>query len=128
MYKEEGKECDLVGLHVTYTIERVKSSLSWSAHSLTEDLKAICNSHKAMCKSHLTSGASVRPENTVVYSAGSGGQTICGVFFETAPFKSYGVKRKLKSQLLIRSSLLWLTRDQVFLLDVQRSTSGYCMG
>ena len=30
---------------------------------------------------------------------------ICGVFFETAPFKSYGVKRKLKSQLLIRSSL-----------------------
>ena len=78
-------------------------------------------------KSHLTSGASVRPENTVVYSAGNGGQKICGVFFETAPFKSYGVKRKLKSQLLIRSSLLWLTRDQVFLLDVQRSTSGYCM-
>ena len=49
-------------------------------------------------KSHLTSGASVRPENTVVYSAGNGGQKICGVFFETAPFKSYGVKRKLKSQ------------------------------
>ena len=49
-------------------------------------------------KSHLTSGAFVRPENTVVYSAGNGGQNICGVFFETAPFKSYGVKRKLKSQ------------------------------
>ena len=49
-------------------------------------------------KSHLTFGASVRPENTVVYSAGNGGQKICGVFFETAPFKSYGVKRKLKSQ------------------------------
>ena len=48
-------------------------------------------------KSHLTSGASVRPENTVVYSAGNGGQKICGVFFETAPFKSCGVKRKLKS-------------------------------
>ena len=75
-------------------------------------------------KSHLTSGASVRPENTVVYSAGNGGQKICGVFFET---ESYGVKRKLKSQLLIKSSLLWLTRDQVFLLDVQRITSGYCM-
>ena len=45
-------------------------------------------------KSHLTSGASVRPETTVVYSAGNGGQKICGVFFETAPFKSYGVKRK----------------------------------
>ena len=49
-------------------------------------------------KSHLTSGASVRPENTVVYSAGNGGQKICGVFFETAPFKSNGVKRKRKSQ------------------------------
>ena len=78
-------------------------------------------------KSHLTSGASVRPENTVVYSAGNGGQKICGVFFETAPFNSYGVKRKLKSQLLIRPSLLWLTHDQVLLFNVQRSTSGYCM-
>ena len=47
---------------------------------------------------HLTSGASVCPENTVAYSAGNGGQKICGVFFETTPFKSYGVKRKLKSQ------------------------------
>ena len=59
-------------------------------------------------KSHLTSGASVRPENTVRYPAGNGGQNICGVFFETAPFKSYGVK-------------------PVFLFDVQRSTSSYCM-
>ena len=49
-------------------------------------------------KSNLTSGASVRPENTVTYSAGNGGQKICGFFFETAPFKSYGVKRKRKSQ------------------------------
>ena len=69
----------------------------------------------------LTSGASVRPGNTVTYSAGNGGENICGVFFETAPFKSYGVKRKRKSQLLIRTSLL---RDQVFLFDdVQRSTA-----
>ena len=49
-------------------------------------------------KSHLTSGTSVRPENTVTYSAGNRGQNICGVFFKTAPFKSYGVKRKQKSQ------------------------------
>ena len=42
-------------------------------------------------KSNLTSGASVRPENIVAYSAGNGGQKICGVFSETAPFKSYGV-------------------------------------
>ena len=49
-------------------------------------------------KSHLTSGGSVRPENTVTYPAGNRGQKICGVFFETAPFKSYGVKLKRKSQ------------------------------
>ena len=36
-------------------------------------------------KSHLTSGASVRPENAVTYSAGNEGQKICGVFSETAP-------------------------------------------
>ena len=29
-------------------------------------------------KSHLTSGASVRPEKTVVYSAGNGGKKIVG--------------------------------------------------
>ena len=29
-------------------------------------------------KSHLSSGVSVRPENTVVYSAGNGGKNICG--------------------------------------------------
>ena len=49
-------------------------------------------------KSHLTSGASVRPENAVTYPASNGGPKICGVFFETASFKSYGVKRKRKSQ------------------------------
>ena len=49
-------------------------------------------------KSHLTFGASVHPETTITYSVGNGGQKICGVFFETAPFKSYGVKRKRKSQ------------------------------
>ena len=38
-------------------------------------------------KSHFTSGASVRPENTVVYSVGNGGQNICGVFSETAPLQ-----------------------------------------
>ena len=34
-------------------------------------------------KSHLTSGASVRPENTVTYSAGNRGQKICGGFSKT---------------------------------------------
>ena len=49
-------------------------------------------------KSHLTSGASVRPENTVVYSSGQRRSKNLWGFLETAPFKSYGVKRKLKSQ------------------------------
>ena len=40
----------------------------------------------------------MHPENTVTYSVGNGGQKICGVFLETASFKSYGVKRKRKSQ------------------------------
>ena len=38
-------------------------------------------------KSHLTSGASVRPESAVTYSAGNEGQTVCGVFSETAPLQ-----------------------------------------
>ena len=57
------------------------------------------------------------------YSAGNGGQSICGAFFETARFKSYGVKSK-RSQY---ASLLWLARDQVILFDGHRTTSGYCM-
>ena len=35
-------------------------------------------------KSHLTSGASFRPENAVTHSACDEGQTICGIFSETA--------------------------------------------
>ena len=43
----------------------------------------ICVSVGYMCKSHLTSGASVRPENMVTYSTGNGSQSICRVFFKT---------------------------------------------
>ena len=43
-------------------------------------------------KSHLTYGASVRPENAVTYSAGNEGKKICGVFSENAPLlRSSGV-------------------------------------
>ena len=43
-------------------------------------------------KSHLTYGVSVRPENTVTYSAGNEGQNFCGVFSENAPLlRSSGV-------------------------------------
>ena len=39
-----------------------------------------------VCLSHLTSGASVRPENYL----GNEGQNICGVFSEIMLFQSYG--------------------------------------
>ena len=52
-------------------------------------------------KSHLTYGASVRPENAVTYSEGNEGQKICGDFLETAAFKSNAAKHERKSQLLI---------------------------
>ena len=51
----------------------------------------VCVSVCLSVKSHLTSGASVRPENSVTYSTGNRGQKLCVVFSETAPFKRYGV-------------------------------------
>ena len=56
-------------------------------------------------KSHLTYGASVRPENAVTYSAGNEGQKICGDFPETTAFKSYAAKHKRKSQFANYSDL-----------------------
>ena len=47
----------------------------------------VCLSVCLSVKSHLTSGASVRPENAVTYSAGNEGQNSCGVFSETAPLQ-----------------------------------------
>ena len=38
-------------------------------------------------KPHLTSGESVCPENTVMYSAGNGGLNFCKVFSKTAPLQ-----------------------------------------
>ena len=49
-------------------------------------------------KSHLTYGASVRPENAVTYSAGNESQKICGDLPETTAFKSYAAKHERKSQ------------------------------
>ena len=40
-------------------------------------------------KSHLTYGASVLPENSVIYSTGNKGQKICEDFSETAPLHIY---------------------------------------
>ena len=49
---------------------------------------SVCLSVCVSVKSHLTYGASVRPENAVTYSAGNEGQKICGVFSENAPLQS----------------------------------------
>ena len=53
---------------------------------------------KQPLKSHLTYGASVCPENAVMYSAGIEGQNICGDLLETTAFKSYAAKYERKSQ------------------------------
>ena len=45
-------------------------------------------------KSHLTYGASVCPENAVMYSAGNEGRKICGDLPETTAFKSYAAKHE----------------------------------
>ena len=57
----------------------------------------LCVSVCLSVKSHLTYGASVRPENAVTYSAGNEGQKICGDFPETTAFKSYAAKHEQKS-------------------------------
>ena len=58
----------------------------------------MCLSVCLSVKSHLTYGASVRPENAVTYSAGNEGQKICGDLPETTAFKSYAAKHERKSQ------------------------------
>ena len=58
----------------------------------------VCVSVCLSVKSHLSYGASVRPENAVTYSAGNEGQKICGDLPETTAFKSYAAKHERKSQ------------------------------
>ena len=65
----------------------------------------VCVSVCLSVKSHLTYGASVRPENAVMYSAGNEGQNICGDLPETTAFKSYATKHEQKSQYVNYSNL-----------------------
>ena len=51
--------------------------------------RCVCQSICLSVKSHLTSGASVRPENSATYSTGNEGQNICGDFSKTAPLQRY---------------------------------------
>ena len=66
---------------------------------------------------HLTYGASVRPEKAVMYSAGKEGLKICGDLPETTAFKSYATKQERKNQYANYSDLpafsfLRLTRSK----------------
>ena len=60
------------------------------AARVTVVVVSVCLCVCVSVKSHLTFGASVRPENAVTYSVGNKGQKICGVFSDTASFQSYG--------------------------------------
>ena len=71
--------------------------------------------------SHLTYGASVRPENAVMYSAGNEGQKNCGDLPETTAFKSYAAKHERKSQYANFPTY----RCQLSPLDTQRRARGY---
>ena len=46
-------------------------------------------------KSHLTCGASVRPEKAVTYAADDEGRKICRDLPETTAFKSYAAKKPI---------------------------------
>ena len=72
-------------------------------------------------KSHLTYGASVRPENAVTYSASNEGQNICGDLPETTAFKSYAAKHERKSQYVNFPTY----RCQLSPLDTQRRARAY---
>ena len=63
-------------------------------HRTVTVVGSVCASVCLFVKSHLTSGASVCPENTVTHSAGNGAPKICGAFFETSSLKNYDVKHK----------------------------------
>ena len=73
-------------------------------------------------KSHLTSGASVRPETSVTYSAGNGGQKICRVFSETASQKLW--RYLLTYDILQRAVFCTTLRRQSFLKLLTRLTIG----
>ena len=46
-------------------------------------------------ESHLTYGASVRPEKAVTYAADDEGRKICGDLPETTAFKSHAAKKPI---------------------------------
>ena len=67
----------------------------------------VCVSVCVSVKSHLTSGASVRPEIDATCFAGNEGQKICRIFSENAPLQRYGVI--CVSRQRVRLCLLFMT-------------------
>ena len=68
--------------------ERGREGMSECVCQFIINPRRACAARVAVCvsvKSHLTYGASVRPENAVTYSAGNEGQKICS---ENAPLQS----------------------------------------
>ena len=60
----------------------------------------------------LTSPVIDRVKNKVTYPAADGGQKICGIFSETALFKSYGVKKPTSYKyVLTATSMAPMERD-----------------
>ena len=53
----------------------------------------VCHSVILSVMRELTSPVIDRVKNKVTYPAADGGQKICGIFSETALFRSYGVKK-----------------------------------
>ena len=79
-------------------------------------------------KSHLTSGASVRPEIDITCLAGNEGQKICGVFFENAPLQRYGVicvsRQRVRPYLVfVATEASLLVRKANDILNTTRNTS-----
>ena len=81
----------------------------------------VCLSVCLSVKSHLTYGASVRPENAVTYSAGNAGQKIVGICLKRLRSRVMPRKMSEKANMLIIPTY----RCQLSLLDTQRRTRGY---
>ena len=69
-------------------------------------------------KSHLASGASVRPENAVTYSVDNVGRKICGIFSETALFQSYGTSCIAFSALVLYCNVYFFYFRTIFTENV----------
>ena len=82
----------------------------------------VCLSVCLSVKSHLTSGASLRPENTVTYSAGNEGQKICVFFSETAPLQRSSTA-PLKAY--VRSAI-FLQKARMRIIYIVRGFQGSC--